>query len=195
MLESIKIKDGRLHNLPFHEARMNQARAVLFGESRPIQLSSAISLAENYSLFAKCRIVYDRLIQDITIEPYKTPVINSLKVVEGDEIKYAYKYADREALKDLYEQRGNCDDILIVKNGMITDTYFCNVVLEREGEWFTPNTPLLAGTKRAQLLAEGQIRACPISLKDINSYDSVLLINAMLEPGEIKFSTAAIQYN
>ena len=38
-------------------------------------------------------------------------------------------------LDDLFEQRGSCDDILIVKQSCITDSYFANVVLGDGVSW------------------------------------------------------------
>ncbi|MFV0268328.1 MAG: aminotransferase class IV, partial [Draconibacterium sp.] len=102
-----------------------------------------------------------------------------LQVVKNDTIDYAYKYADRENLTELFNQRGDCDDILIVKNNCITDSYTANPVFFDGKEWWTPDTPLLPGTQRARLLSEGQLKVCRITLDDLEKYSKIGLINAL----------------
>lgn len=76
-------------------------------------------------------------------------------VGRSDTIDYRYKSTDRKELEALYALRGNQDDVLIVRNNLLTDTSIANVALEKEGVWYTPRTPLLKGTKRALLLEQG----------------------------------------
>jgi 4-amino-4-deoxychorismate lyase len=45
-----------------------------------------------------------------------------------------------------------CDDIIIVRNGFVTDASYANLIFRKGDEWFTPATFLLAGTMRAFLL-------------------------------------------
>ena len=69
----------------------------------------------------------------------------------------------------LMELRGDKDDILIIKNGKVTDTSYANVVLsDKEGKCITPNsTYLLHGTRRASLLKSGKIRKAPVKCQKI----------------------------
>ena len=46
-----------------------------------------------------------------------------------DTIDYTYKSAHREELNALYAQKGMADDILIVRNGYLTDTSISNIAL------------------------------------------------------------------
>jgi 4-amino-4-deoxychorismate lyase len=73
------------------------------------------------------------------------------------------------------------DDILIVKNGFLTDTSYANVVLWDDNRWFTPDTPLLAGTKRQYLLDTKQIESRKLHPKDLQHFTHARLINAMLD--------------
>ncbi|MEN0007076.1 MAG: aminotransferase class IV [Bacteroidota bacterium] len=109
--------------------------------------------------------------------------INSLTLVEAPAINYRQKFVDRTHLKALYESRGQADDILIIKNGWVTDSYYCNVVFARGEQLLTPSYPLLEGTKRALLLEKGQIKSYPITASMIRQFDSIYLINAMIELG------------
>lgn len=107
--------------------------------------------------------------------------IGSLRLVDGGNIDYRYKATDRSALTALLDQRAGCDDILIVRDGKITDTSFSNVVFEDAGGGlYTPDTCLLKGTRRESLLDAGIIRECPITVDDIRRFRKVLLVNAMI---------------
>jgi len=129
----------------------------------------------------KCRVIYDDKSFDIEFVPYIRRIVRSLAVVHDNNIDYSYKYTDRENIDILFEKRGNCDDILIVKNGMITDSSYANVVFrDSNGNWNTPSTCLLHGTRRANLLRNGLIRETEISQKDILQYVEVKLINSMM---------------
>jgi len=75
--------------------------------------------------------------------------------------------------------RRECDDILIVKNGCLADSYFANVALWDGAGWATPDTPLLPGTMRASLLAAGQITEKHILAEHLDHYQTIRLINAM----------------
>ena len=86
---------------------------------------------------------------------------------------------------NLLKKKGDCSDILIVKNGFITDTSFSNIIFLKCGRWYTPNTPLLKGTKRAKLLDLGLINERSIRPEEMGNYEKVGLINAMLELGEV----------
>ena len=49
-------------------------------------------------------------------------MVSSLRPVASDTIDYSYKSTNREELNDLFARRGKADDILIVKDGYLTDT-------------------------------------------------------------------------
>ena len=105
----------------------------------------------------------------------------SLKLVEDNTIEYAYKFTDRKRIDKLTATRGEFNDILIIKDGMVTDTSYANVVFKDfYGNWLTPSTYLLPGTRRANLLKHKLIIEASIAYKDINKYSEVRLINAML---------------
>ncbi len=173
-IETIRIDDNVVQNIGYHAARMSQ--------NTTIALPSLERLNPHKTGRVKCRIVYNSAeIISIEFMPYTLPVIGSLKIVENPEIVYDRKYIDRSALNELYSKRGDCDDILICKNGLITDSYFCNVIFEKDGELYTPDSPLLAGTKRQKLLNNKIITSRRISCDDIASYDIVYLVNAMID--------------
>jgi 4-amino-4-deoxychorismate lyase len=78
-------------------------------------------------------------------------------------------------------QKDDCDEILITRNGLITDTSYSNVVFGQGEQYFTPESTLLNGTKRQKLLQEGKITEKRIDRNSLIEYDRIYLINAMLD--------------
>lgn len=181
LIESICLKDGVFYRLPYHQARMDKSVLEVFHRVNTILLKDILNTQPHPTkgLF-KCRIVYDTAILSIEVLPYTITPVTTLKIVEGNTIDYAYKYADRSALHQLFELREGCDDILIVKNGLLSDSYYSNILLFDGHHWITPNTPLLKGTMRQALLNDGKIKEATIQLADLRLFKKVKLINAML---------------
>jgi len=134
---------------------------------------------QKHGLF-KCRIIYTTQIEKTGFLPYQLPKIRTLKMVVNDKIDYSHKYTDRKAIEKLLEQKGDCDDILIIKNGLITDTSFCNILFFNGKEWLTPVLPLLKGTQRAWLFDAEMIRTADIRVEDLRYFRKARLINAMI---------------
>ena len=82
-------------------------------------------------------------------------------------------------LARLMEQRGACEDILIIQDGCLTDSYMANVLCWDGQHWDTPDTPLLPGCMRAYLLYQGRIRENRIREQDLASYQQFRLVNAL----------------
>ncbi len=180
LLETIKCKNGKLLHLKEHNFRFNQARKVNFGLSEKIDLEKVIAVPkECRSGVFRCRVTYSETIDKIEFIPHHIREINTLKLVNSETVNYEFKFADRKKLNALFEKRGNCDDILIVKNGCITDSFTANPVFFDGKIWWTSDTPLLEGTQRAKLIEEGKISVCRITSSDLSKYKKVGLINAL----------------
>ena len=182
LVESIKVKDGRLYNMAYHTGRFDATRRELFdlapGES--LEKRIIVPAFAGTGLF-KCRIEYDEHIRKIEFIPYQVKEINSLRMVEAGDLRYDFKFIDRDGIEKLLEQRSGCDDILIVKDGYISDTSYANVILKGEDKkWYTPTTPLLRGTRRQYLLDRGDIFEADITPASIRRYSELRLINAMV---------------
>jgi len=159
---------------------LNKSRKELFGIDTDVDLSELILLpADLDSGTYKCRIVYSNIVHSIEFLPYIPRKVNSLKLVKSDNIQYSYKYEDRSCFKDLMKNIQE-DDILIIKNGFITDTSFSNIVFFNGSNWITPSTCLLNGTMRRFLLDTKKILSRDIRMEDIPDFESFKLINAML---------------
>ncbi len=182
LLETIKIRNRQILNLKYHNERMNRSGKELFGSTDIISLNDIVSIPDYLTdEVYKCRIIYNPDIESIEFERYTKKKIQTLKLVECNDIEYSHKFANRSALNELKKRKGIYDEILIVKNGFITDTTFSNIIFFDGRDWITPSTPLLKGTKREQLINEGKIREAQIRLKDLQNFQSGKLINAMLD--------------
>lgn len=183
LVETIKINNGTPENLEFHDRRIKKSLSDLYGIRKGFDLMAIVKVPENLSSgIVKCRIVYDTKIRETTFQSYIIRPVNSLKLIEDNEIDYRYKYADRSNLNALFERRGNCDDILITKNGYVTDTYYANIILKTtDGDWVTPESCLLKGTRRTSLLEKNIIKEVVIRVSDLYNYTEARLINAMID--------------
>ncbi|HEY3404272.1 MAG TPA: aminotransferase class IV [Ohtaekwangia sp.] len=184
LLESIKLKDGEFYNLSYHEHRMNRSLKMLCGNGNEdyLDLEALLSHVDKpVNGFFKCRIVYDESSRDVEFHAYQPKAIQRLRIVEHDRVNYEFKYTDRKQIDRLFELRKDCDDVLIVKRGFITDSSFANIVFKRGKRWYTPWSALLKGTQRQKLLEENQIEEEDIRVEDISSFSSFKLINAMIE--------------
>lgn len=180
LLESIYLKDGEFRNLLYHEARMQLSTKAVFNSNQKVDLSALKNEAFPPTGLYKVRVVYDTQIRNVEFVPYEVRLVNSLKLVYDNNINYHHKFLDRTKLEHLYSLRGKADDILIVKNGLITDSFYANVIFKKGGNWFTPTSYLLNGTMRQSLLAEGAIKEASITVENYQHYQSCKLINAML---------------
>ncbi len=186
LIETIKIFKRAVYNIDYHNQRMNNSRRSLFGNDDVIDLSKHIVIPEHLDDgIHKCRVIYAENIESVEIFPYVKRQIKSLKLLNGNEIMYCYKFLDRQDIEKLYGQRGHCDDVLIIKNGMLTDTSFCNIALFDGISWYTPEHPLLMGTQRQKLLDQKKMISKVLEAEDLKNYSKLCVFNAMIEFGEI----------
>ncbi|BCI63499.1 aminotransferase class IV [Coprobacter secundus] len=190
-IESIRIENGKIWNIDFHNQRMHETRKAYFNITEFLDIKSIISPKE-YSKRTKCRIKYNESIISIEYFTYYLRPINSLQLIQYNNIDYSFKKYDRSLLNELFSKRNNCDDILIVKNNLLTDTSTCNIALFNGQDWYTPQKPLLKGVQRQYLLSKGLIKAKDIHISDLIQYNRIRLFNALITFGEIEFPTNLI---
>jgi len=195
LVESIKIFNGRIYNLPCHETRANNSRLELWGYNNPIKFKENIKLTDEYSRgLVKCRILFDKTIHEINFEHYNIKKIRNLKVIESSNIYYPHKYLYREGLNKLFAKRDGNDEIIIVKDDKVTDAFYFNIVCCKDESFFTPAEPLLFGTQRQKLIDSGTITPKVIFLPELKNFDSIHLINAMTPLGKIVIPIDQIFY-
>ena len=195
-IETIRITDGVMDNLFYHQERMLCTSTTVFGQPIDFELSKISIPVEYRQGIVKCRVLYDNRIQEISFQHYQFRTINLLRLVDGKDIVYSLKSEDRTGLNQLYSGRGGCDEILIVKDGLLTDTSFSNVVLQdSNGLFYTPDTFLLNGTRRQQLLHDGHIQETPIPVDDLKLYEWIYIINAMIRlEDKIRIPVTQVSY-
>ncbi len=180
LFETIQCKNGKLLNLDYHDERMNRSRLELFRSPDALLLDEYIKGTRiPLSGLYKCRVVYEHKFFSIEYVPYKKKPIHSMKIIELDDISYKYKFMDRSQLNDLLASAGT-DEILIIRDGVVTDTSFSNIIFFNGYDWVTPIEPLLKGTQRQKLLDEGKIIESEILTHEIFGFQSMKLINAMM---------------
>jgi 4-amino-4-deoxychorismate lyase len=195
-IETIRVEQGRPCFVAFHQERLNRTRAEVFGAVDPLDLVRFVD--ENCKSLpgtVKCRIVYDREFRSIEFISYTRPAISSLLLVEADHLDYHLKSADRAPLDAFHRQavEAGCSDALIVRDGLLTDTTFCNVALSADGlTWYTPTFPLLKGVMREVQLRLGNVAERDIPVEALAEYRWIELFNAMNPKGSFRLPVSAI---
>ena len=174
--ETIRIENKIAHNIFYHQKRFNRTRKELYNSADLIDLQSLITPPSN-ALY-KCRIVYDEKIRKIEYLPYTKKIPRTFTLIEAN-IEYSYKFSDRKTIEKL-KKKSTQEDIIIVKNGLLTDTSISNMAFFDSETWFTPKLPLLEGTMRAKLLDEGFLKEETIKVNDLARFTNFALMNAMI---------------
>ncbi len=186
-IETIQIINGKLLNSGYHQKRVERTFANFFPGNAVFDIPSFL---RKHSLPGRgryrCTLSYSNDPEEISITEYKPRKIKSLKLVTVNNIEYSWKYANRTELNRLLETCLLNEEIIIIKNGFITDTSYTNLVFHDGEKWLTPSSPLLKGTRRQKLLEEGKILESEIRLQDLGKFTKCSLINAMMDIGELE---------
>ena len=193
-IETFCIKDGTASNLHYHVERMQRTIRHFFPHMPMVAESDLFGDIPAVEGLQKARIVYDEHgIIERTFAPYSIRRIQNIAVVEDNSISYPWKSTNRSMLEKQREKAPSYDEVIIVKDGYITDTSYTNLCFFDGSTWFTPDTPLLPGTMRQRLLDQGIIKEKSIPLSDLNKYQSISLINAMMDLGDLVIPVNKIQ--
>lgn len=181
-IETIRIMEGNICSLAYHQQRVSKTLSDY--DLPPLNIAELL-----YNLpstipkpICRCRITYGLMPVQISFLPYTPIVRKRLRIIKNDKISYPYKYADRTQIDEILSF-SNCEDVVIVKENMITDSCVANLVFENKGGLFTPVTPLLQGTERQRLLDKGIISLRKIALDNVKEYNHIYFINAMMPFG------------
>lgn len=179
-IESIRIENRLPSLLEFHQERVTKTfshfgkeKAVFYLKN--ILQSMEISTDEVYKL----RILYDLEGNwDTELVPYSISETKSFQLMENPSIDYSYKYENRDIFLEM-KQKSTADEIILTKNGNITDTSFSNLIFLKNGQWHTPKTYLLNGVQRRFLLKNNLIKETEIHTENLREFTHFKLINAM----------------
>ena len=193
LFESIKLLDGLLFNLPLHQARMERSCKIMYNKFVSThQLEEILTNFPKQGLY-KCRVRYNASNYDIEYIPYTPKKIQSLYLIHDNTIEYNLKYSNRFMLNKHNSDLSKNEDIIIVKNDLLTDSSYSNLALWNGNEWHTPQTPLLGGTKREYYLKTGKLITKEIKVTDLQGYERISLINAMLDLGDIEVPISSLK--
>jgi len=169
--ETIKCKNGKAYNLKYHNQRIFNTIGKVF------DLEAIIS-PPNLNLY-RCKIIYTKdSIEDINYYLYKKKEIKSFKFVYDNSISYKYKYLNRDCFNSFLDP--NYDEIIIVKNGLITDTSIANIAILVNNSWLTPKKPLLYGTTRERYIKKGILKEADITVDMFKKAKQIATLNAMV---------------
>ena len=79
--------------------------------------------------------------------PYDAKIIQSLKRIDIDSYRYDLKFSDQSFLNNTFDQHGDCDGVLMTKNGLLTDTSYANIVFSTGTALVTPALLLFEGVQ------------------------------------------------
>lgn len=122
---------------------------------------------------------------DCSLFSYKTRKFRNFKILKSD-VNYERKFLDRSALDEIFAQRDANDDVLIEKNGILTDTTIANIAILQNDIRITPKNPLLKGTTRQRLLNNSFLIERNFGIKELLNAQSFAILNAMIDFLEIK---------
>ena len=180
-LETIRLEDGIFHFLSYHQLRVESVFKAHNCNNTKIYLEKIFHNIPKSGLY-RCRLIYtlDGLF-DYEYIAYTKRKIKTFRMIFNDKISYPFKYANRKEIENLYKLKNGCDEIIIVKEGYITDTSIANIAFFNGDEWITPKNPLLSGTTRQRFIDANLLKEQYIKAKDIGTYKKIALMNAMID--------------
>ena len=186
LFETIRVFNGVPQHPKWHFQRMKAAWRELWPSEKPVFNGSFPPVPVEFKTgVVRCNMRYGPGGFQADFSPYEKRAIRSLKLAACDTIDYHLKYTDRSGIESLFALRGECDDILVVKKGLLTDTSVSNIIFYDGTAWITPKHPLLRGTCRQRLLESGRIREGEISPFDLRGFEGCRIISAMRPPEEM----------
>jgi len=122
--------------------------------------------------------------QALADRPLPTPYRLKLAVqpIDVDDAFLYHKTTQRQAYDSAKHAVGGCDDVLLWNpDGYLTESCIANLVLDLEGQRFTPPVAagLLAGTYRAWLLDTGQVQERQIHKDELANLECCTLVNSV----------------
>jgi 4-amino-4-deoxychorismate lyase len=159
---------------------MQQSRKALLGFDEEIDLAELLSIPDwiGEGIY-RCRVSYKETIAKVEFFEYFYKHPRRIQLVEDTKVVYPYKFEDRSQFQQLLAANPDADDVIIMHNGYLTDATFANLAFFDGKQWFTPDTPLLNGTKRQYLKDENMLAEAPIRIEDLKQFKQLALINAM----------------
>jgi 4-amino-4-deoxychorismate lyase len=172
--ETIKCFDNEVFNLEYHNRRVANTIGLNLNLQEYIYPPS--------SKLYRCKLIYNEYeVLDVQYFEYTKRHIKSFKLIFDDIIEYSKKYLNREDLEKLFLKREYADEIIIVKNGLVTDTSIANIAIFDGQVWLTPKNCLLEGTTKSRLLEERFLIEKNVTVDMLKDAKKIALMNAMID--------------
>ena len=183
--------EGGYFLLEAHLARLADT-AVYFNVplDRPAVASRLDELALTLNAASKIRLLVNRngafALEVVPLTPETPPpparVGLAQAPVDSGTIWLYHKTTRREVYDAARASRPDCDEVILWnERGELTEASTANLVLDLDGERFTPSVTsgLLAGVLRGELLAAGHIRERVLTPTDLRAARHIYLINSV----------------
>ncbi|EMF48123.1 Para-aminobenzoate synthase, aminase component [Planococcus halocryophilus Or1] len=191
LLESLKLADGNYPLLNYHVARLEDSSDYFHFPGNTEEVKAELTkLAQQYPQGTyKVRLLLDRKGQ-LEVEAQKTaPIEEPVKCVLATspvDSKNPFLF-HKTTHREVYEQasaelsKEQFSVLLWNEKQQITEFTIGNVVVEKDGRFFTPpvDCGLLAGTFRQHLLNQQQIEEKIILKEELKEYDAIWFINGV----------------
>ncbi|WP_069637773.1 aminotransferase class IV [Campylobacter pinnipediorum] len=181
LFETIKLVDHKPQNLKYHISRAKNSidKTLEFDFEDILEKTSS----EAPLGIVRAKIIYNLEGEFIRSEfyPYKARNFRNFYIVSAN-VDYSRKFLNRSLID---KAKCNYEEIIIVKDGFVTDTSIANIAIFDNG-WITPKTPLLKGTCRARLIENGFLRQEDISINRLMNTKRFAIMNALIDFYEIE---------
>jgi len=180
LFETIKIEDGKIYNLEFHQARVDRSYKEYYKIDSTINLKEYLKTPPLNGIY-RAKLIYNKFgFVSLNYYKYSKKIIKKLALVEIKDFEYSYKYLNRDSFNQLAKI---ADEVIITKNGYLKDATIANIALldKKSKIWHTPQEPLLQGTSLQKHLEEKNITKENIHYKDLKNYSKIALLNAMID--------------
>ncbi len=180
LFETLKCQNRQLHNVQYHDNRVKLSRENLLGISGSFDFENTIEIPDwvGEGLY-RCRVSYAKNIEKVEFFAYEYKHPKIIQLHENQTFSYGFKYENRCKFSDLLKVYPMADDVIITQNNCLTDATYANVAFYDGSQWFTPNTYLLAGTKRSYMIDNQILTELKITFSDVIKFQKIALINAM----------------
>jgi para-aminobenzoate synthetase/4-amino-4-deoxychorismate lyase len=198
LLETVRIEDGRWRHLERHLDRL-AASAHFFGfpwDRAAIEAAVAAHIAPAGVARGRLRLLPGGrvAVETLPLAPFGPVrrVALARTPVDPNDVFLFHKTTRRDLYTQAQATRPDVDDVILWNTrGEITESTIANVIVEIEGERWTPprTSGLLAGIGRGLLLDSGVVRERPITVVELKAASRVWLVSALR--GEVNATLAA----
>jgi 4-amino-4-deoxychorismate lyase len=180
-IEHIKALDGAYLNLEGHAIRMDRTMRRFFRKGFVHPTLPRLLPPPPPQGLARLTLTYADSVLSTEFTSFEKPSISSLALVDAGPVDYFYKSQNRKRLARILEFSG-ADEAIVIRNGFVTNATTANLIFrDSSGGLFTPRHYIHSGTKRELYLRNKAIITLPIKPENLRSYETVYLVNAMLD--------------